>query len=114
MIATWLVSAETEYLLIAQGFDRVQARRLAGRVEAKENPHSGRYAESQNHGLAGDDDRSLRQHIDQQRTPNAEGQPDQASDYRDHDGLQQELQQNVVFTGADRHTDANLPCSLGD
>jgi len=41
-----------ERLLIAQGFDRVHAFCLAGRMETEEDPHGCNYTESQYHGLA--------------------------------------------------------------
>src|SRR5438045_4820231 len=97
-----------------QRFDRIEARRAQGRIEAGQDARH-----------AGEQHRSCHRQRRQQRRPlrldgsvlrdgDAETETEEAADDREHHGLGQELEQHVTTPSADGHPDANLARPLGD
>src|SRR5207253_10189316 len=101
-------------LLGAQCFDRVEARGLARRVEAEEDPDGRREAEGEHDRLRGDERAPLREVADRLGAGHAERDAHDAADQRERDGLDQELQKDVTPACADRHAQTDLARALGD
>src|SRR5512138_116412 len=106
------VSTVVGPLLVTQRDDRIEPCRTLCRVDAEDEADGGRERERDGDGRRGDEDRPAGEPADQDRGADAEDRPEDAARYAQHDGLDEELEQDVPRLRADREADADLPRAL--
>src|ERR1700730_238655 len=102
--------------LVAQGFDRTEPCRAVCGIETEEETDTDGDAERHEDRRCGDDGCGQRRYHQWQDPCEAEADqdPERAAQAREEHRLDQELQQDVLTTGADRLADADLASPLGD
>src|SRR5512134_1382165 len=98
----------TYTLLVPQGLDRVEAGGADRGVEAEEDPHPHGERQAERHDLRRQHHRLLDHPAHRRGEADAEAEPDQAPEDRDHDALHQELRHDVEARRAERLARAHL------
>src|SRR5688572_6308812 len=86
--------------LVAEGFDRVEARRLHRGIEAEDDADTNGEQKAGQHDLGRDDDRLLDELAHGLGEGDPETKPEHAAEQGDHDALHEELRHDVEAGGS--------------
>src|SRR5205809_3579607 len=105
--------ARSKSSLVTQGLDRVQARRLSGRIKAEEDSHRPGKAKGNEDRFELDQGAPLGDIGGAVGTRQTQADPDQPPDEGQRDGFHEELAQDVSAPGSHGHPQPNFSGSFG-